>query len=173
MSAVTADTHSVISVNTAARSVTWCANESVRLLLQITQSRGLRVDTLHEDLDFYLKGIRTWMTTHHLTAVVLEVWDNEADRVIERYDLIYDYRPVVPTAEERFETHIEKLIAGLPEGQLPAHCKYRVVLKKERDAPDLPGWKTTELRDVDHLERRALGQVIDTACIGVDVEIHS
>lgn len=173
MSTVTTEAHTVSSVSIAARSTVWCGNEALRVLLQIAQSRGLPVDTIHEKLEFYAKGIRTWMTTHHLTAAVLEVWDSQTDRAIERYDLVFDYQPFAPDAEETFQTHMERLIEELPERQLPEHCRYRIVLKKKREAPKLPGWSSTELRSVDHLQRKSIGQIIETAAIGVEVVILS
>lgn len=173
MTAVSTKTHSVVTANIAARSVVWCANESLRVLLQIVQSRGLPIDDLHEDLEFYSKGLRTWMATHHLKAVLLEVWEPDSDKVLERYDLVFDYRPFVAEAEEQFETHIEKLMEALPAKELPAGCRYRIVLKKNPEAPDLPGWGSTRLRSADHLQRKTLGDVIETAAIGVDVVILS
>ncbi len=154
-----------VSAHVTARSTTWVANEILRTFLEIVQTRGLEIHDLHEQLDFYEKSLRTWLTGRHLLSVVLEVWNPQTEeQAAERYDLNLDYSPDGDNGE-RFETHLDRVRDELPRRPLPAGFCYRLLVTLSENAPDLPGWEDTEFRDVSHLQIRRLDNVIETAAI--------
>ena len=96
---------------------------------------------------------------------------DDADRLLERYDLTLAYQPTGNGGEERFETHLKRLQALLAaRNRLPDDCRYRLLVNLDPEAPELPGWSTTDLSDASHLQRQDLGGIIGTARIGVQME---
>ena len=89
------------------------------------------------------------------------------DKLVEKFELPISYEECADD-NERFETDIDKLKAALKRlRRLPPKCQYRVLVNTEDDAPDLPGWASTQARDDSHLKKQDIGKVIDTAAIGV------
>lgn len=158
-------THTRVEARTYARSATYVANELLRVQLEIVRHRALPLDYLHSNHEKIMNGFRTWIAGRWLKAAVLEIWDTGTDKLVERYDLCLSYESEV--GEERYDTKVALLeeLATLPP--LPSGCKYRLVVDLEVGSPDLPGWTPTTFRDNTQLKRKDVGDVIDTARIGV------
>lgn len=168
---VTSNVHTGVGVQVWARSTTWVANELLRVLGEVVDKRGLDFGYMHENFEMFTNSFRTWVTGRYLLGVVLEVW-NEAEEMIERYDLALDYDMAgLRSPDERYETYIERLhdvFASRPP--LPDGCRYRVVVQLEKGAPQLRGWSTTTLRDTRNLERQSGGTLIDATRISVSMD---
>jgi hypothetical protein len=164
----TTNVHTRVEVGVWARSTTWVANELVRVLQEVVHLRGLTMDYMHQHNETLTSGFRTWITSRWLKGSILEVWDANSDQLVERYDLGLSYQPKGQGGDERFETQIEKVAGALAQLQkLNGSHRYRVIADLEPGAPSLPGWEPTSLRDTSHLRKQDLGNVIDTARIGV------
>lgn len=171
---VTTKVHTSVEVRVYARSTVWVANELMRVLQEVVHQRGLPLDYLHHNHQTIISGLRTWITSRWLLAAILEIWDPHTGLMIERYDLGLSYQPPGQGGEERFETDIEKLKAALARiPQLHPGSNYQVVVQLEPGAPNLPGWAPTTLRDASHLQRQEIGNIIDTARIGVQMAYWS
>lgn len=166
---VTSSTRVSVGVNIWARSTTAVATEITRLLQEVVNIRNLSMDYMYENFEIFEKGFRTWLTGRHLKSAILEIYEPGSNRLVERYDLVLDY-DYGHGDHERFETNIEKFKNALGSRKLDSSLRYRVVVSLKEDAPQLPGWSSTTLRDTGHLRHSNLGNVIDTARIGVDVE---
>ena len=162
--------HVEISVKTAVYPIVYVANEIMNTLIRIVDRRGLSMDYINRHRETLLDGIFTWLSTRHLEKLVLEIYNGET--VIERHDLNFSYSKVVPsTTHSKFETNLRKLedfLSKLPS--LEEGLQYRVVVVLKEGAPDVPGWKPTRLRPVDHLRHQNLGDLIKADYIGVAFE---
>jgi hypothetical protein len=159
-----------VKARVQARSATYCANELCRVLMETVQVRGLSPDYLHTRMGLLLDGFRSWIVQRHLLGVILEVWDPATGAVVERYELPLDYVNDFSTKPERYDTNISLLKQALGQrASLHPGCQYRVVADLGPGAPSLPGWTPTELRDVSHLTRTDLGDIINTPYIGISM----
>ena len=158
-----------VGVNVAARSMVYVANEITRLFLDIVSQRGLPLDALTEQLDTITTGLRTWIAGHWLTNAVLELYDPDTDELVQCIDLKLVYRTPLNTPE-RFETAVDQVRTALGNESVDAGIRYRVVVQLTDAAPNLPGWEPTSFRNRGHLPHAQLGDVIDTAGIGVELE---
>lgn len=166
---VTTSVHTGVGVRVWARSTTWVANELARVLQDVAHRRGLPLDYMHRHMEDFLGAFRCWIAGRHLHGATLEICDGNG-KLVERYDLDLAYQPPAGGGEERFETQLGRLHALLAaRRQLPAGCRYRVVVDLEPGAPELPGWSATASADASHLQRQDLGGVIGTARIGVQL----
>lgn len=165
--AVTTRVRTRVGIQVWARSITYVATELMRVLETVVQLRGLASDYMHRNFKILEDGFRTWLTHRQLKMVRLEIYDPHGDRAVECCDLNLAY-DVSSGRAEGFETQIEKVKAGMASlGPLPYGCQYRIVVDLEPDAMHVPGWHPTSFRDISHLRRQDLGNVIDTARIGV------
>ncbi len=150
-------THTGVGVKVWAQSTTYVATELIRVTQEVIQRRGLPMDFMHNNGELFVNSFRTWITGRYLKGLVIEVWSEESLR--ERYDLTLDY--ATSKNDEKFDTYIERLRDTLAQRpQLPEGCCYRVVVQLDQDAPPLPGWSETTLRDTTGLEKQNFGNII-------------
>jgi len=156
----------------------YVANEVMRIFFIILDQRGLDNSKLLQQKEVINNGLYTWITTRHLKAAFLEIYHPEdPNKAVERWDLGFRYEEpkadIDPenSTERQFETYIEKIyeiqkkLDALPEG-----TEYRVVVNLEDGAPEVEGWQPTTLKDISHLERHHIGEMIDTGVIKVGME---
>ncbi|WP_405997736.1 hypothetical protein [Streptomyces sp. NBC_00829] len=150
------------NVNVATRATVYTANEIVRIFYEAVSDVGLDVTELAEIQPVVEKGLRTWLAMRKLEAAYLEIFDVASNTVRCRTDLNIVY---VAEIDEKFRTDIDRVKAVTGSlGSYPG-CSYRVVVSLADGAPDVQGWHTTMLGNVEHLARRDVGDVIDTAAI--------
>lgn len=160
-------THTGVGVQVWARSATYVATELIRVTQEIAQRRGLPMDYMHERGELFVNSFRTWITGRYLTGLVIEIWSEESLR--ERYDLTLDY--TASKGDERFDTYIDRLRDTLEQlPKLPEGCRYRVVVTLDQDAPELPGWSETTLRNTQGLKKQNFGNIIDTVNTSVTMD---
>ncbi|MCK4240918.1 MAG: hypothetical protein KAX30_04790 [Candidatus Atribacteria bacterium] len=155
----------------------YVANEVMRVFFIILDQRGLPNSKLNSQKEVITNGLFTWITTRYLKAAFLELYGPGENKAVERWDLGFRYEE--PTAdidpenstERQFKTYIEKIyeiqakLNALPEG-----TEYRVVVNLEQGAPAVEGWQPTTLKDISHLEKHNIGEMIDTGLINVGME---
>ncbi|MFE2886343.1 hypothetical protein ACUXZZ_23570 [Streptomyces graminifolii] len=150
------------NINVVARASVYSANEIVRIFYEVVNDVGLDVTALAETQPTIEKGLRAWLAMRKLEAAYLEVFDPVTQVVRCRTDLNIVY---TSDTNERHHTDIDRVKTATGSLGRFSGCKYRVVVSLAEGAPDVGGWDTTTLGNVDHLTRRDVGDVIDTAAV--------
>lgn len=157
-----AGVHVRTNINVVVRATVYSANEIVRIFYETVSDVGLNVTELAQTQPVIEAGLRAWLSTRKLEAAHLEVFDPVSHVVRCRTDLNIKY---ISETNERHHTDIERVKSATGSlGRYPG-CEYRVVVSLADGAPDVGGWETTTLGSVDHLTKRDVGDVIDTAAV--------
>jgi hypothetical protein len=135
------------------------ANEINRVFLETITRNGLDPSEYSSIQGTIENGLRTWLTLRQLEVAYLEVYESLTGRVRARIDLNIAYQD---TADEYYNTEIDKVRTELGSGGRFAGCKYRVVVTTTEGAAQVNGWSETTLGDVRHLTRKDVGSVIET-----------
>lgn len=161
-----------VGVNVAVYPITYVSNEVLNFLIRIVDRRGLDLGYINRNKNIISDGLFSWLSTRHLEKLILEIYDTGKNRVVERFDMNFEYSAVVPSTQDSiFETNLRKLedfLENLPS--LHSNLAYRIVAVVGPGAPEVPGWSPTKLRSVDHLGNQNLGGMIKADYIGVAME---
>lgn len=162
-----------VGVKTWTQAILYVVNNVFRVWLIILQQRGLNNEILLRDKETLNKGLFTWLTTHHLNKAILEVFETGKSEAAERWDLIFTYKD--PTQEDIsgaedankvWKTYLDEVSAFMKRlNALPSGTTYRVVVSLNSDVegqspPEVPGWSSTTLKDVTHLNNMKFGEPI-------------
>ena len=160
-----------VGVNVAIVPVIYVQNEVIDVLMRIASNRNLDLGYFTDNQKSLTSGLFTWLTTRTLEKIVMEIL--ERNRVIERFDLSFQYSAVFQTTKEsNFETNIQKLedfLSKLPT-QKQRNRRYRIVAVVSPNAPEAPGWGPTNLNLVDHLKKQNLGGLINADYMKAEFE---
>ena len=160
-----------VNVNASSHSTIYTANEVQRTNMEIVGLRGLDSRYMTSSLGIISRGYQTWITTRHLKSSILEIYDPRTDKVVETWNMCFDYDSSGTGDPRAFKTEINKLKDFASKlRKLPAGCRYRIIVELAEGAPEVPGWSYATLRDTSHLKKNALGGHIDTAKIKVNME---
>ncbi|MFE0514081.1 hypothetical protein [Streptomyces sp. NPDC058964] len=154
--------HVRTSVNVTSRAMVYTANEIVRIFYETISDVGLDVTELATIQPVVENGLRTWLSMRKLEAAYLEIFDPKSSTVRCRADLNIVY---ASEGDERHRTDIDRVKSVTSSLGSYAGCSYRVIVSLADGAPDVQGWQTTTLGSVQHLARRDVGDVIDTAAV--------
>lgn len=156
-------------ISTHARSITYVANELLRVGVLITKSRGVSDGELVHRMPVISNGLRVWLLTNEMECFHIEFVDNRG-KVVERWDfpISYDRSAAEAGKKESFETQMDEVEAAL-KGMPPVNAvDYRVIVSAGDNPTPVEGWSPTTLGDVSHLKSRAFGKrLIDTLFVGV------
>ena len=149
-----------VAVNTYTHSVTYVTDKMLMLLKDIIRWSGLSPEKLASDWTVLHRGISTWLTTHDLDEVHLEVFNSKTGSLVGRWDFEIYYGSSgdgggMWVNPEDVKYAIKK--AGL----WPSACDYRIVITNKPDRPNVEGWSGTTLRSTDGFVRQSIGTTID------------
>jgi len=148
-----------VVVNTYTHSVTYVTDKMLMSLKEIIRCSGLSPEKLADQWTVLHRGIRAWLNSRDLEALILEVYNPVTDVLIGRWDFDIFYGSSgdggmwVNTDDIKY--HIRKA------GQWPSSCDYRIVLTTKDGRPDVTGWSSTTLRSTDGFVRQSVGTTID------------
>ncbi len=148
-----------VFVNTYAYSVTYVAENILRSFKEIIRESGLSPGKLTKEWPVLQLGISTWLGSHHLKRVVLEVYDPQDGKLVGRWDFDIAYGPQgdgtmwLNTEDVRY--HI------LKSGRWPSTCDYELIVSNSVGRPDVPGWSLGTFRSTDGFVRQSIGTTID------------
>lgn len=144
--------------------VTYVTDKMLQSLLKIICWSGLNPAKLTSDWQTLSTAIKTWVTSGHFEAAVLEIFDSKnPDRLIRRWDLSLTYE--ANEAEMWIDTEAIKYAIS-KAGSIAALCEYRVVISTKPGQPAVPGWGPTTLRSTDGLLRFSVGTTIGAGSLG-------
>ena len=149
-----------VTANTYVHTTTYITDKMLHSLMLILRESGLDPSRLVDGWKTSELGIRTWLGTHDLLAVVLEVYDPSDSGLIGRwdFDIVYGYGSDgdggmwVDTDAIRY--------AIRKAGVLPTKCAYHIIADTKPGRPDVNGWSRTTLRSTDGFARHSIGTTI-------------
>jgi hypothetical protein len=158
---------STVSVSTAVYSATHVATNMLRGLKQIVGGCGLDTSKLVGEWSELEAGIAAWISSGHLTELVLEVWDRKnPSRLIGRFDFTIDYGYYGSGDGDLWLDPDTVAWAIRKNGSYPSAGDYRIVAVTAHGAPHVNGWSETTLRSTDGLRRHSVGTALGGGSMG-------
>jgi hypothetical protein len=149
----------VVSVNTYTQSMTYVTDKLLTSIKNIVRLSGLNPATLVDDWKDLERGIKTWLGTHDLEQVHLEVYNPKTGKLVGRWDfeIYYGFQGDGSFWQDpdAIKYHIIK------QGLWPSECEYRVVTTTKSGRPDVVGWSRTTLRSTNGFVKQSIGTTID------------
>ena len=156
-----------VAVSTFTHSVTYVADNILKSLKDIIRLSGLDPSHLADSWGTIMLALKTWLHTHDLKGVVLEIYDPKTDALAVRWDIDIVYGST--TGDGSFWTDTEQLKCAIRKaGLAPNSAAYRVVLETEDGRPDVPGWIRTKFRSTSGMVRQSLGTTIEHNGLGAN-----
>jgi hypothetical protein len=159
----------IVVANTATHSVTFTTDKMLRSLQLIIRDSGLDPSKLAEVWDCLDRGIRTWLGTHDLLSVVLEVFDPRDNELVGRWDfgILYDYDG---EGDGGFWADTDAIRFAIRKAGLwPMHCAYGLVVVTKNGRPDVEGWARTTMRSTAGFVRHSIGSTIGAGQTGASL----
>lgn len=156
----------IVAANTYTHSVTFITDKMLRSLLIIVRESGLDPSKLTDDWTCLNRGISTWLGTHDLLKVVLEVFNPRDDTLLGRWDfgIVYDY---AGDSDGGFWVDSEAIRYAIKKAGLwPSHCEYRLVVLTQPGRPDVEGWGKATLYSTAGFVRQSIGTTIGAGQVG-------
>lgn len=159
-----------VKVNTTTYATTHVATNLIRSLKQLVIGCGLDASRLIGNWQTLERGVATWLSSHHLERLILEIYDTSTDRLVKRFDFRIDYT-YHPSGDGDLWLDSDTVAYALKKaGAVPSRCSYRIVADTRQGAPDVVGWSTTTLRSADHLRRRSVGASVGGGDLGAHLD---
>lgn len=142
-------------------SVTFLSDNLLNTLREIIRENGLSPEKLMQDRDVIASGLRTWLTSGHLTRIVVEFYRPGATVADARWDLPVTYDGSGVDDDMWVDkSYLRQLIA---KAKRPAaDCSYRIVLSTSAGAQNVAGFSDCSLLPTGSLVSRSGGTAIAT-----------
>ena len=159
---------STVSVNTAAHTATHVATNMLRGLKQVIAGCALDVVNIARDWAVLERGVATWLASHHLRRLVLEVWEKtNPGQLVGRFDFTIDYDYYVDGEGDLWLDPDTVGWAIRKRGSFPSGCDYRIVADNSPGRENVDGWSNTSFGLTQGLRRYAVGTTIGGGSMGV------
>ena len=151
------------STFTFTHTVVFMTDNLLHSLLRIITNTGLNPQKLTSDWSVLSNGIKTWIQSGHFKTSVLEIYNPIDSRLVGRWDLKVSYN----FNESEMWTDINAIKYAISKaGLYPQSCHYRIVITTEDGRPDVPGFRTTNLRSTEGLTKFSIGTTIGAGSLG-------
>lgn len=153
-------------VVTNTHTTTYITDKMLVSLFLIIKASGLSPKKLTDEWPALERGIRSWLDSGHLEAVILEVFNPRTGRLVGRwdFDIVYGYGS---DGSSGFWLDTDAIrYAILKAGLWPSECDYRLVTTTSSGRPDVVGWAPTTLRSTDGFTRHSIGTTIGAVGAG-------
>lgn len=165
-----------VSISTFTDTITFVTNQSIKLLVNYVNNRGLDIEGISRSRESIERGLWAWFAGGHIESLALEVYDNNSGELIERFDLQYDYtepgkiEEIGKESVQRpiFEDYMSEMGEVLDRYEEPPEgAKYRILVSLKQNEtgkkpPSVEGWSSTSPKNYDDLEVHHLGDSIST-----------
>lgn len=158
-----------VQVNVHTYATTHVATNLVRSLKQLVVACGLNASKLLGEWQILENGVATWLRTHHLERLVLEIYDPATDRLIKRFDFEIDYTYHPGGDGDLWIDPDTVEYAVRKAGAVPSRCSYDIFAHTAPGRPDVSGWTTGTLRSTAHLQRRSVGAAVGGGDLGASL----
>ncbi len=156
----------VVQVNTYTHSVTFVSDKMLTSLKRIIVWSGLDPGRLTSDWAALDLGVRTWLSTHDLQTVILEVYRSSGQTLVNRWDFEIDYGfgsaddGTMWVDPDAIRFAIKKC------GYNPAGCDYRIIAMIRPGRPDVAGWGPASLLSTNGFVYHSVGTTIGANPLG-------
>jgi len=153
-----------VSVNAYTHSVTYVADNILKSLKDIIRLSGMDPAALIGKWESYERALKVWLASKHLQKIVLEFYDPNTDKLVDRWDIdiVYDW-----SDDGAFYTDTDQLRYAIEKvGLVPSSARYRIIMDNKRGRPDVEGWAPTEYRSTDGMVRQSLGATMEHSGLG-------
>lgn len=142
----------------------------MRIGLHLAKEQGLSAAYLIRGREVIESGLYAWLTQQTLQTVCFEYFVPGSETAIRRFDVQLKYSsdpsmPVTPVDRAGISEFIQKLKA------LPPGSEYRILVKLEPGAVEVPGWAPSYFRPLECDETARLGSH-GFGHIGGELEFH-
>lgn len=176
-----------VNVASWTQTYNFVANETATFLLNYTDHRNLDVNKLVDMREKIEDAIWTYLSSGHLTRVIVEVYHESNGELEERFDLKYDItspdnlsqQEIEDMNETNFQSYHEEIMEELRKyDPPPSGCTYRIMIGYRttndigESPPDLDGWTSANPRDTTDLENKSLGDAINAGPIDAAAEFY-
>lgn len=162
---------SVVSVNTFTYTAGYLTANLIRSVADILKDVGLDPGELWSDtLD---RGLKVWIESEDLQALVLEIYNKATGRLVGRFDFDLDYTYSTGDTGSFWLDRDQVRFAIRKAGILPSGCSYDVIAKTKPGRPDVPGWMSTAFRSTDGMTRHAVGAAIGAGSAAAGLAYYS
>ena len=156
-----------VCVNTYTHSVTYVSDNILRTLEDIIRMSGLSPERVNSSWASINLALKTWLGTHHLVKVVLEVYNPSTGKLVTRWDLEVEYG-WSQGGDGRFWVDTDQIATAIKKAGLwPSDCLYDVIMSTKPGRPDVPGWGPCSLRSTDGFVKQSLGTTVEHCGLGV------
>lgn len=144
--------------------VTFVTDKLMQSMLNIIRWSGLNPIKLTADWQDLSNAIKTWITSGHFEAAILEVFDpRNSDGLVGRWDLNINY----DSDDAEMWTDIGAIKYSIAKaGLYPSSCDYRIAISNKPGRPDVPGFGPTNLRSTEGLLKFSVGTTVGAGSLG-------
>jgi hypothetical protein len=148
-----------------AHSEKFVADSMRNALRDIIREHGLSPDRLMEMWAAWIeKGVRAWLESGHLTAIIIEFFEPGASAITTRWDFPVTYTGSgVEDDMWTDKSYLRQLIAKAPRPT--ARCTYRVLLNRAPGFPAVDGIVNVSFLSTGEMVPRPAGTIVATGHI--------
>lgn len=162
---------SVVSVNTFTYTAGYLTANLIRSVTDIIKAVGLDPGDLpHDTLD---RGLKKWVETEDLQALVLEIYSKSTNKLIGRFDFDLDYTYSTGDTRNFWLDTDEVRFAIRKAGLTATGCSHAVIAETKPGRPDVPGWAPATFRSTEGLTRHAVGTVLGAGSAAAGLSYYS
>lgn len=164
-----------VRVSTATHSVTHVTTNILWGLRRIVRDCGLDQTKIASQWEVLEAGTSAWLTSGHLRALVLEVYDprrTAGSDLIGRFDFAIDYGYYPDGDGDLWLDPDTVAFAIRRAGTYPAACAYRFVADTAPGHPAVEGWSETTFRSTAAMTRQILGTGIGGGSLGASLSYY-
>ncbi len=156
-----------VSVNTYSHSATYVADNILKSIKDIIMLSGLDPGSFVGNWQSNLQAMQTWLDSHALTGVELEIYNPRTDALIFRWDIDVVY--AWSGGDGEFWTDTEQLRYAIRKaGIVPSGAQYRFVLRVKPGTPDIADWSDAKMRSTQGMVRQSLGTTVEHSGLGAN-----
>jgi hypothetical protein len=142
-------------------SITFLSDNLRNTLREVIREYGISPDKLMQDWATIERGIKAWLETGHLKAVIVEFYKPGSSVASARWDFPTGYEGAGADDDMWLDkAYLQQLIAKSARPALD--CTYRITLSVRSGAPDVTGFSDCSYLSTGNLAARSAGTVIAT-----------
>lgn len=153
--------HTYTQTYTRTHSITFLSDNLRNTLREVIWQYGISPDKLMQDWATIERGIKNWLESGHLKAVIVEFFKPGCSTASARWDFPTGYEGSGADDDMWVDkAYLRQLIAKSSRPTLD--CTYRITLSVKPGAPAVPGFVDCTLLSTGNLAARQAGTVIAT-----------
>ena len=140
------------------QTINYLTDQILLSLKDVIVRSGLDPTNFTGDWELYERGVKTWLTSGHLEAVTLEVFDRSTNALIRRWDISVYHDSSGFSGLSADPENIRYTLAKL--GKVPSQCGYKILIDNKPGRPDVQGWSPGSYRSTGSLKSYGVGTTI-------------